>query len=235
MPHALLLKFPGTNCDAETARALEAAGFTAEVMPVALLEPAALDKAQMIVFSGGFSYGDYVMSGRIAQLITKSKLGDRLKTFVANGGYALGICNGFQILTETGLLPGVLMRNRNLKFICKDVYLRVENAGTDFTAKHKLGDVVRYPIAHAEGNYFVEPETFRAMEGQGQVAFRYCSKSGEVSDAVNPNGALSNVAGVYNDKKTVLGLMPHPERLAEDLLGGKDGKAMFDSLVEALS
>ncbi|MBI3444898.1 MAG: phosphoribosylformylglycinamidine synthase I, partial [Magnetospirillum sp.] len=147
----------------------------------------------------------------------------------------LGICNGFQILTETGLLPGVLMRNRNLKFICKDVYLRVENADTDFTRRHRLGDVVRYPIAHAEGNYFVEAETFRAMEGNGQVAFRYCSPAGEVSDAHNPNGALSNVAGVTNASKTVLGLMPHPERLAEDLLGGSDGKAMFDSLVEALS
>lgn len=222
MPHALLLKFPGTNCDAETARALEAAGFTSEVLPVALLEPASLDKAQMIVFSGGFSYGDYVMSGRIAQLITKSKLGDRLKSFVEKGGYALGICNGFQILTEVGLLPGVLLRNASLKFICQEVELQVANADTPFTDAMKKGDLLRMPIAHAEGNYFIEDEGLQRLEGNGQVVFRYRS---------NPNGARNDIAGIVSERRNVMGMMPHPERACESVLGSVDGMKIFASLL----
>lgn len=226
---AAVIVFPGSNCDRDVAVALEASMGSKPLM--VWHRDTQLPDLDLIVVPGGFSYGDYLRCGAMA---AHSPIMREVKAQAEKGTRVLGICNGFQILTETGLLPGVLMRNRNLKFICRDVYLRVENAGTDFTRKHKAGDVVRYPIAHAEGNYFVEAETFRAMEGNGQVAFRYCSKTGEVSDAVNPNGALSNVAGVYNETKTVLGLMPHPERLAEDLLGGSDGKKMFDSLVEAL-
>ncbi len=191
-----------------------------------------LPDLDLIVVPGGFSYGDYLRCGAMA---AHSPIMREVKAKAEAGTRVLGICNGFQILTEAGLLPGVLMRNRNLKFICKDVCLRVENGDTDFTRLYGAGHVVRFPIAHAEGNYFADAETFKAMEGNGQIAFRYCSKSGDVSDAANPNGSLSNVAGVTNAAKTVLGLMPHPERLAEDLLGGSDGKRMFDSLVEALS
>lgn len=227
---AAVIVFPGSNCDRDVAVALEA-GMGSKPLMV-WHRDTALPDLDLIVVPGGFSYGDYLRCGAMA---ANSPVMREVKAKAEKGTRVLGICNGFQILTESGLLPGVLMRNRELKFICRDVYLRVENADTDFTRKHKAGDVVRYPIAHAEGNYFVEAETFRAMEGNGQVAFRYCSRFGEVSDAHNPNGALSNVAGVYNEKKTVLGLMPHPERLAEDLLGGSDGRKMFDSLVEALS
>jgi phosphoribosylformylglycinamidine synthase len=227
---AAVIVFPGSNCDRDVAVALEASMGAKPLM--VWHRDTQLPALDLIVVPGGFSYGDYLRCGAMA---AHSPIMREVKAKAEAGTRVLGICNGFQILTEAGLLPGVLMRNRNLKFVCKDVHLRVENAATDFCRKYSVGQVVRFPIAHAEGNYFVEAETFRAMEGNGQVAFRYCSAHGEVADAHNPNGALSNVAGVYNDKKTVLGLMPHPERLAEDLLGGRDGKAMFDSLVEALA
>ena len=147
----------------------------------------------------------------------------------------LGICNGFQILTEAGLLPGVLMPNTTLKFVCKDVYLKVENNRPPFTAKYGLGQVIRIPIAHHEGSYFADDETLAGISDRGQVALRYCQPSGEVDDDANPNGSIANIAGLFNQTGTVLGLMPHPERLAESLLGGTDGKAMFDGLMEALS
>jgi phosphoribosylformylglycinamidine (FGAM) synthase-like amidotransferase family enzyme len=170
MPHALLLKFPGTNCDAETARALEAAGFTAEVLPIALVEPAALDRAQMIVFSGGFSYGDYVMSGRIAQLITKSKLGDKLKAFVDKGGYALGICNGFQILTQLDLLPkGSLIHNASGRFICRWVGLK-KTAAKASPYLSKLPENFELPIAHAEGRLVTEGDDAAKYVKSGHAA-----------------------------------------------------------------
>jgi phosphoribosylformylglycinamidine synthase len=153
---------------------------------------------------------------------------------VPKGLRVLGICNGFQILTEAGLLPGALMRNRDLHFICKDVYLRVENADSDFCRKWQSGDVVRMPIAHAEGNYFADADTVARLFDGGQVAFRYANADGLVDDSTNPNGALSNIAGITNPERTVLGLMPHPERLAEEALGGIDGRHLFESLVESL-
>lgn len=227
---AAVIVFPGSNCDRDVAVALEASMGAKPLM--VWHRDTQLPDLDLIVVPGGFSYGDYLRCGAMA---AHSPIMQEVKAKADKGTRVLGICNGFQILTESGLLPGVLMRNKNLKFICKDVYLRVENAQTDFCRKYTAGDVVRYPIAHAEGNYFVDAETFKAMEGNGQVAFRYCSKAGEVVDGANPNGSLSNVAGITNAKHNVLGLMPHPERLAEDLLGGSDGKAMFESLVEALS
>ena len=227
---AAVIVFPGSNCDRDVAVALEASMGAKPQM--VWHRDTELPNVDLIVVPGGFSYGDYLRCGAMA---AHSPIMREVKARAEQGARVLGICNGFQILTESGLLPGVLMRNRGLNFICRDVYLRVENDRTDFTRNFKSGELVRFPIAHAEGNYFADPTTFRAMEDNGQIAFRYANKDGVVDDSTNPNGALSNVAGVYNDKFNVLGLMPHPERLAEDMLGGTDGKLMFDSLVEALS
>lgn len=227
---AAVIVFPGSNCDRDVATALEASMGAKPHM--VWHRDTELPDLDLIVVPGGFSYGDYLRCGAMA---AHSPIMREVKARAEAGTSVLGICNGFQILTETGLLPGVLMRNRNLKFICRDVHLRVENDRTDFCRYYRSGDVVRFPIAHHDGNYFVEPRIYREMEDNGQIAFRYCDKDGHVSDEANPNGSVGNVAGVYNAKKNVLGLMPHPERLAEDVLGGTDGKLMFDSLVEALS
>jgi phosphoribosylformylglycinamidine synthase len=200
-PHALLIKFPGTNCDAETARALEAAGFSAEILPVALLEPAVLERAQMIVFSGGFSYGDYVMSGRIAQLTTKNKLGERLKDFVAKGGYALGICNGFQILTQLDLLPHAsLIHNTSGRFICRWVGLK-KNAESPFLSR--LPAEFELPIAHAEGRVVADGSEAAAYVKNGRAALLYTT---------DVNGSTAAIAGLQDDTGRVFGLMPHPER-----------------------
>ena len=227
---AAVIVFPGSNCDRDVAVALQASMGAAPAM--VWHRDTQLPAADLIVVPGGFSYGDYLRSGAMA---AHSPIMREVKARAAQGTRVLGICNGFQILTEAGLLPGVLMRNAGLKFICRDVHLRVENDRTDFCRYYRSGDVVRFPVAHAEGNYFVDPMTYREMEDNGQIALRYCDADGRVAPEANPNGSLGNVAGIYNDRKTVLGLMPHPERLAEDLLGGSDGKLMFDSLVEALS
>jgi len=227
---AAVIVFPGSNCDRDVAVALEASLGSKPLM--VWHRDTQLPEVDLVVVPGGFSYGDYLRCGAMA---AHSPIMREVKARADAGTRVLGICNGFQIITEAGLLPGVLMRNAQLKFICKDVYLRVENDRNDFCRYYRTGDVVRFPIAHAEGNYFVDPKTYREMEDNGQIAFRYCGADGTVAPEFNPNGSLGNVAGVYNEKKTVLGLMPHPERLAEDLLGGADGKLMFDSLVEALS
>ncbi len=227
---AAVIVFPGSNCDRDVAVALEASMGAKPLM--VWHRDTELPKVDLVVVPGGFSYGDYLRCGAMA---AHSPIMREVVSRAADGLRVLGICNGFQIITEAGLLPGVLMRNRQLKFICKDVYLRIENDRTDFCRYYRSGDVVRFPIAHAEGNYFVEPAILRDMEDNGQIAFRYCRKDGGVDEAANPNGSLGNIAGIYNAKFNVLGLMPHPERLAESLLGGADGKLMFDSLVEALS
>ncbi|KAF0223300.1 MAG: phosphoribosylformylglycinamidine [Rhodospirillaceae bacterium] len=227
---AAVIVFPGSNCDRDVAVALQASmGAKPDMV---WHRDTHLPDVDLIVVPGGFSYGDYLRCGAMA---AHSPIMREVKARADQGARVLGICNGFQIITEAGLLPGVLMRNSGLKFICRDVHLRVENDRTDFCRYYRSGDVVRFPIAHAEGNYFVDAKTYREMEDNGQVAFRYCGADGNVAPEFNPNGSLGNVAGVYNAKKNVLGLMPHPERLAEDLLGGSDGKLMFDSLVEALS
>ena len=227
---AAVIVFPGSNCDRDVAVALEASmGAKPHMVWHRDTELPAVD---LVVLPGGFSYGDYLRCGAMA---AHSPVMREVKARAAKGMRVLGICNGFQILTEAGLLPGVLMRNRDLKFICRDVHLRVENDRTDFCRLYRTGDVVRFPIAHAEGNYSVDPRTLRDMEDNGQIAFRYCGPDGGVDAAANPNGALGNIAGITNERHTVLGLMPHPERLADEGLGGSDGRLMFDSLVEALS
>ena len=202
MPHALLIKVPGTNCAAETARALETAGFTSEVVPIALLEPEALDRAALVVFSGGFSYGDYVMSGRIARLITCQKLGERLQAFVANGGYVLGICNGFQILTQLGLLPrGSLIHNTSGRFLCRWAPLRKNGDTSPFLKA--LPENFELPVAHAEGRFVGEPGDAEQYVKDGRAALLY---------GTDINGSSAAIAGLQDSTGRVFGLMPHPER-----------------------
>ncbi len=203
MPHALLIKFPGTNCDAETARALEAAGFSAEVLPVALLDAGALDRAQLVVFSGGFSYGDYVMSGRIAQLITKNKLGDSLRRFIDAGGYALGICNGFQILTQLDLLPKAsLIHNTSGRFQCRWAPLK-KNGGKASPFLSALPEQFELPVAHAEG---------RVVTAQGDAAQYVKNGLAPLLYGEDVNGSSERIAGLQDETGRVFGLMPHPER-----------------------
>lgn len=200
-PQALLLKFPGTNCDAETARALEAVGFGTQVLPIALLEPHALDNRQLVVFSGGFSYGDYVMSGRFAKLATLSKLGEGLKSFVDKGGYALGICNGFQILTQLGLLPeGSLIHNTSGRFICRWAGLK-KNSASPFLAE--VPDEFELPVAHAEGRFVGVADAAGDYVKTGRAALLYTS---------DVNGSTHQIAGLQDETGRVFGLMPHPER-----------------------
>ena len=227
---ASVIVFPGSNCDRDVKVALaQSIGAEPDMIWHGGTELPATD---LIVIPGGFSYGDYLRSGAMA---AHSPIMREVVARANSGVPVLGICNGFQILTEAGLLPGVLMRNANLKFICKDVYLKVENADTLFTRGYSHDQVIRVPIAHHDGNYETDEETLKSIEGNGQVAFRYCAEDGTVTDASNPNGSQANIAGITNQGRTVLGMMPHPERLVDPLQGGTDGKAMFDGLLETLA
>ena len=183
-----------------------------------------------VILPGGFSYGDYLRPGAIARFSPVMKA---VEEFAEQGKLVLGICNGFQILCEAGLLPGVLMRNAHLQFRCQWTHLRVENASSSFTNAATVGQVLRVPISHGEGNYFADPATISALEAENRVAFRYCAANGEVTDEANPNGSLGNIAGITNARGNVLGMMPHPERCCEGLLGGEDGKVIFESLIRA--
>ncbi|MEE2688642.1 MAG: phosphoribosylformylglycinamidine synthase subunit PurQ [Pseudomonadota bacterium] len=227
---AAVIVFPGSNCDRDAKVALE----TATNQPVEMVWHGHhnLPKVDMVVIPGGFSYGDYLRSGAMA---AHSPIMRDVKAAADGGMPVLGICNGFQVLTECGMLPGVLMRNANLKFICRSVHLRVETSKSVFTAGYQDGQVVEIPVAHNEGNFFADDETLDKLESEGRVALRYATPEGDVVEAGNPNGAARNIAGVFDDKKTVLGMMPHPERAVDTRHGGTDGKIMFDGLVEALS
>ena len=184
-----------------------------------------------MVVPGGFSYGDYLRCGAIA---ARAPIMDAVRSFAADGGLVLGVCNGFQILCESGLLPGILMRNARLKFICHDVHLRVERSDTPFTRGYNAGQVIRVPVAHGEGNYAADEDTIRRLEGEGRVLYRYCSVSGEVGDTHNINGAAQSIAGIVNDRGNVLGMMPHPENHVEDIMGCTDGRGLFAGLVAHL-
>ncbi len=228
-----VIVFPGSNCDRDVQVALRQS-MNAEPMMVWHGE-AALPEVDLIVVPGGFSYGDYLRSGAMAAFSPV------MKDVVAKAGKGvpvLGICNGFQVLTECGLLPGALMRNAGLKFVCKDVYLRTEAADTPFTEAYEPGQVIRIPIAHHDGNYFTDNDTLARLRDEDRVAFRYVDADGkqgkDASPGANPNGSLDDIAGVLNETRTVLGLMPHPERLADEDLGGDDGRPMFDGLLAAL-
>ncbi len=229
MPAAVIV-FPGSNCDRDVAVALEAA----VGRPPAMVwhRESTLPKCDLIVVPGGFSYGDYLRSGAMA---AHSPIMRAVIERANAGTPVLGICNGFQILTETGLLPGILMRNASLKFVCRDVDLRVERADTVFTGAYTKGQVLRVPVAHHDGNYFTDADTLRRLEDGGQIAFRYCDAAGNVTADANPNGSINNIAGVLNEAGNVLGMMPHPERLADPLLGGTDGAPMFAVLAEAIA
>ena len=190
-----------------------------------------IDKYDCIVIPGGFSYGDYLRCGSIASL---SPIMNSIKEFALQGGLVLGICNGFQILCESGLLPGALIRNSHLQFRCQWVNLRVENEDSVFTRNGSKGQVVEIPISHGEGNYYADPETLEKLENNDQVLFRYCDQKGYVSPESNPNGSVSNIAGIVNETGNVLGMMPHPERCCDELIGGVDGKFVFESIISSI-
>ena len=217
---AAVIVFPGSNCDRDVAVALEQATGTPPLM--VWHRDSVLPPVDLIVLPGGFSHGDYLRSGAMA---ARAPIMASIKERAAAGVLVLGICNGFQILTEAGLLPGALMRNAGLKFICRSVRLKVESTDSAFTRAYRAGDEVSIPIAHADGNFFADDETLKRIEGQGQVAFRYLD---------NPNGSARDIAGVFNEARTVLGLMPHPERVCEPAHGGTDGHKMFEGIISAL-
>lgn len=218
---ACVIVFPASNCDRDMKVALEQS--IGKPVDMVWHRETDLSGYDLVAIPGGFSYGDYLRCGAMA---ARSPIMAEVVKHAERGGHVLGVCNGFQILCESGLLPGVLMRNANLKFICKDVELTVERNDTAFTGGYRAGQTVTYPVAHHDGNYFTDDETLKRIEGEGQVAFRYVD---------NPNGSRGDIAGVYNAQGNVLGLMPHPERLVEPLLGGTDGKPLFDHLVKTLA
>ena len=226
-----VVTFPGSNCDHDAFHVLSAV----LGQPAAWVwhEAADLGGFDAVVLPGGFAYGDYLRTGAIA---SHAPVMEAVKQFAARGGLVMGICNGFQILLEAGLLPGAMLRNRRLKFLCRDVHLRVETAATPFTSACQAGQVLRMPIAHMEGNYFCDAAALAALERNGQIVFRYASPAGEVVDTedANPNGALANIAGICNAERNVLGLMPHPERASEALLGSADGRLIFESMISSL-
>ena len=226
---AAVIVFPGSNREQDAARALRQATGRA---PAMLWHgdrdvPPGVD---LVVLPGGFSYGDYLRCGAIA---ARSPIMQAVSRHAARGGLVLGICNGFQILCEAGLLPGVLMRNADRRFICRMQRLRVENAQTRFTRDYVEGQVVKFAIAHGEGNFEADDATLRAIEGAGRVAFRYCDERGRVDEASNPNGSENGIAGVFSERFNVLGLMPHPENLIDPLVGGVDGRPLFEALAAA--
>ncbi len=232
---AAVIVFPGSNCDRDVQVALAEAmaSHAPGAAPIMVWhKDADFDKVELIVLPGGFSYGDYLRCGAMA---AQSPVIKEVVRRADKGVPVLGICNGFQILIEAGLLPGALIRNANLRFVCRDVNLRIETGQSLFTSRYEEGQTIRVPVAHHDGNFIAGDEVMARLEDRGQVAFRYCDAQGALTGAANPNGSAGNIAGVFNEAKTVLGLMPHPERLADPALGGSDGRPMFDSLVEALS
>jgi len=222
--------FPGSNCDHD---AFYAIGNILK-KPVEFIWHQSQDLAgcDAIILPGGFSYGDYLRTGAIARFSPVMK---SIEKFAKSGGMVLGICNGFQILTEAGLLPGILLRNAGLGFVCKNVGLKVETSQSLFTSGYAAGQTLSIPVAHHDGNYFADPATLDRLEERGRIAFRYCDAEGELKPEANPNGSARHIAGIFNESKNVLGLMPHPENAVEDLHGSTDGRAMFKGIVEALS
>jgi phosphoribosylformylglycinamidine synthase I len=227
---AAVVVFPGSNRERDVAAALELAMGRPPAM--AWHRDAELPKVDLIVVPGGFSYGDYLRCGAIA---AHSPVLREVKARAHAGVPVLGICNGFQILTEAGLLPGVLLRNAGLNFVCRNIGLKVETSQSLFTSGYTAGQALSIPVAHHDGNYFADPATLDRLEDKGQIAFRYCAPDGSVTPEANPNGSARNIAGVFNETKNVLGLMPHPENAVEPLQGSTDGRAMFMGIVEALS
>ncbi|MFA6457666.1 MAG: phosphoribosylformylglycinamidine synthase subunit PurQ [Bacteroidota bacterium] len=220
--------FPGSNCDHDAYHVVK--HVMKQDAEFLWHKETNLKACDVIILPGGFSYGDYLRTGAIARF---SPIMKEVTAFAQNGGMVIGICNGFQILCESGLLPGALLRNRSLTFSCKHVNLRVEHADSRFTNAFTAGDVLSIPIAHGEGNYFADKETIASLEDNGRVLFRYCDTFGEVTDESNPNGSLNNIAGIMNSAGNVMGMMPHPERACESQLGSQDGTAFFESVINS--
>lgn len=218
--------FPGSNCDVDCYHVLD----RVFGHPVSYIwhQERDLSGIDCVILPGGFSYGDYLRTGAIARF---APVMEEVAEFAEKGGLVLGICNGFQILLEAGLLPGAMRRNESLQFRCCDVFLRVENAATPYTGLYRCGEVIKYPIAHGEGNYYATPEILAQLEEKGQIVFRYCTEKGEVTPEANPNGSLGNIAGICNQRGNVLGLMPHPERCCEEIVGNTDGRRFFLSIL----
>jgi phosphoribosylformylglycinamidine synthase subunit PurQ / glutaminase len=227
---AAVVVFPGSNCDRDVKVALEKV--TGGKVDMVWHADAAVPDTDLIVLPGGFAYGDYLRTGAMA---AHSPIMRDVVDKARRGTPVLGICNGFQVLCEAGLLPGVLMRNASLKFVCRDVFLKVEQIDTPFTRRFSKGSVVRMPIAHGDGNYFADPSTLDRLEGDSRVVFRYVDRDGSATPAANPNGAQHNIAGICDERRRILGMMPHPERLFEPLLGGIDGRKLFESIVERVA
>ena len=227
---AAVVVFPGSNCDRDIKVAIEKV--TGAQVSMVWHADAKVPQTDLIVLPGGFAYGDYLRTGAMAahspimrDVVAKAKVGTPV----------LGICNGFQVLCEAGILPGVLMRNASLKFVCRDVLLKVEQTDTPFTSSFTKDEIVRVPVAHGDGNYFADGETLDTLEAEGRIVLRYVDKEGRPSPAANPNGSQHNIAGICDARRRILGLMPHPERLFEPMLGGSDGRKVFESLVTSLA
>ena len=220
--------FPGSNCDRDMDVALKKFGFKNQMI---WHNDNSIPKSDLIVLPGGFSYGDYLRCGSIA---SKSKIIKSVIDFANSGGLVLGVCNGFQILTETGLLPGILQQNKYLNFICKNVFVKVKDKQNKYFKDIKK-DILELHIAHNEGNYFCSNDEMKSLEDNNQIAVTYCNKNGDESDENNPNGAIKNIAGIFNNKKNVLGMMPHPERMIDKYLSGEDGSLFFENLLRNLN
>lgn len=217
-----VITFPGSNCDRDAYHVFRERGHNARLV---WHKDTSLENPDLVILPGGFSYGDYLRCGALARY---SPIVKEVVSFAEKGGMVLGICNGFQILTETGLLPGALLMNTHLKFICRHQYLRVENSDTPFTFGLETGTVLDIPIAHKEGNYFIDSDGLKGLQDNEQILFRYCDHTGTLAD--NPNGALDNIAGIVNSSRRVLGMMPHPERAATDSVISQDGKEIFSAI-----
>src|ERR1051325_1626613 len=225
-----VVMFPGSNCDHDTYHVIS----KVIGQPVDFIwhRQNSVADCDAVILPGGFSYGDYLRTGAIARF---SPVMGAIKEFAANGGKVMGICNGFQILCEAGLLPGALMRNANLKFVCEHINMRVETTDTPFTSLCQRGQVISVPIAHGDGNYFCDAATLAELKRDNRIVFRYSAAGGALSDEANPNGSLEHIAGIVNRERNVIGLMPHPERASEELLGSNDGRIIFSSLAATLA
>ncbi len=222
-----IIVFPGSNCDRDIAVALEKFQIKNQMI---WHDETILPKSDLVILPGGFSYGDYLRTGCIA---SKSRIINDVIKHAKKGGLILGICNGFQILIETGLLPGVLLRNKKLRFISKNIFLKVLNLNNKFCLNYKKRNIIELPIAHIGGNYFASHKLLQSLEDKNLVAFKYCDEKGDINKNSNPNGSSNNIAGILNDEKNILGMMPHPERLIDPLLSGEDGSIMFESLLKS--
>jgi phosphoribosylformylglycinamidine synthase len=223
-----VLQFPASNCDQDCVHAVRVLGHAANFI---WHKDTSLGDADAVIVPGGFSYGDYLRCGAIARF---SPVMQAVKQFADEGGLVLGICNGFQILCETGLLPGALVRNRDLQFRCEQVFLKTNHFETPFTNKIPAGKILKIPIAHGEGCYFADEETLVKLKSNKQILWQYCDANGNLTDGANPNGSLQNIAGICNERRNVAALMPHPDRASEEILGSADGKFIFESMIAAL-